>query len=50
MLPGFTILKGVSYKSGAQPKALMISSSGAVAEKEDKKEKEDEMGLTWLSD
>jgi len=38
MIQGYTILKGVSYKSGAQPKALMISSSDAVAEKEDKNE------------
>ena len=35
MLPGYTILKGVSYKSGTRPKALMISSS-SVAEKEKK--------------
>ena len=40
MLPGYTILKGISYKSGAQPKALMISSSVAV--KEDEKEEGEE--------
>ena len=33
MLPGYTILKGVSYKSGTQPKALMISSSVVEIEK-----------------
>jgi dynein assembly factor 2, axonemal len=35
MLPGYTILKSVSYKSGTQPKALMISSSVAEKEKND---------------
>jgi len=35
ILQGYTILKGISYKSGNQPKALMISSNKAVAEKND---------------
>ena len=39
MLPGYTILKGVSYKSGTQPKALMISSREAIAETETEKDK-----------
>jgi len=40
MLPGYTILKGISYKSGAQPKALMISSSVAVVEKAEEEKEE----------
>jgi len=40
MIQGYTILKGVSYKSGTQPNSLMISCSvgETVAEKEDKNE------------
>ena len=42
MLPGYTILKGVSYKSGTQPKAMMISSSVGEAVAETEKEEGDE--------
>ena len=35
MLPSYTILRGITYKSGSQPKALLISSATSITAEDD---------------